>query len=103
MTDDTLTLPQYLTAAEVAEHMRVSTDTVYRWIDEGQLIALRLGRRTTRIFRDDFIAFRDARHRDAHDRATSAAQPAPVPHIPGQTEFPMPRIAAGPIDGIAAL
>lgn len=95
MTDDTLTLPHYLTVAEVAELMRVSTDSVYRWINEGLLLALPLGRRTTRIFRDDFIAFRDDRHRAAHARANSAAQPAPVPVIPGQTSIAT--------DGIAAL
>lgn len=93
MTDDTLTLPQYLTVAEVAELMRVSTATVYRWIDAGQLPALQLGRRTTRIFRDDFRAFRDDRHREAHERA--GAGPAPVPVIPGQTAIAT--------DGIAAL
>ena len=95
MTDDTLTLPHYLTVAEVAELMRVSTDTVYRWINAGELPALNLGRRTTRVYRDDFVAFRDARHRDAHARASSAAQPAPVPVIPGQTSIAT--------DGIAAL
>ncbi|MGW8911291.1 helix-turn-helix domain-containing protein, partial [Brucella cytisi] len=93
----------YMTVAEVAEELRVTPMTVYRWIADGEIPALKLGRRTYRIFREDYLAYRDQRHQDAHDRADAAGRPAPAPHVPGQTEFPMPRVMPGPIDGIAAL
>jgi excisionase family DNA binding protein len=35
---------EFLSVPEVAERLRVSTPTVYRWIDEGALAALRIGR-----------------------------------------------------------
>jgi excisionase family DNA binding protein len=35
--------PQYLTVAEVAQQLRVVPITVYRWINKGELEAVRLG------------------------------------------------------------
>jgi excisionase family DNA binding protein len=40
---------RYLTTAEVAQELRVSTDTVLRLIDRGQLPALRVSDRLYRI------------------------------------------------------
>jgi excisionase family DNA binding protein len=39
MTDDLLTVP------EVAERLRVSPMTIYRWIDDGKLPAMQVARR----------------------------------------------------------
>ena len=38
-----------LTIPEVAQWAKVSTKTVYRWIDEGRIEAIRFGNRTCRI------------------------------------------------------
>ncbi len=48
-----------LTAAEVAEQLRVSTMTVYRLIRRGELPAVRVGR-NYRVRERDLIAFLDA-------------------------------------------
>ena len=45
-----------LTVAEIAHYARVSQRTVRRWIDKGQLNALRLGGRI-RLRPEDFEAF----------------------------------------------
>ena len=45
-----------LTIAEIADYARVSQHTMRRWIDKGQLNALRLGSRI-RIRPEDFEAF----------------------------------------------
>lgn len=51
----------YLTLEEVAEEIRVSTDTVTRWIKSGELVGYRLGRNAYRIKRTDLDAFMEAR------------------------------------------
>ncbi len=38
-----------LTVSEVAEWAKVSTKTVYRWIEDGRLEAIRLGKHTYRV------------------------------------------------------
>ena len=38
------TLPALLTISQTAEHLQVSTKTIRRWIDSGELIAHRFGR-----------------------------------------------------------
>ena len=38
------TLPNLLTIKQAAEHLQVSSKTIRRWIDAGDLIAHRLGR-----------------------------------------------------------
>jgi excisionase family DNA binding protein len=43
----------YLTVAEVAELLKLNQQTVRKWIDQGSLPALRVGRRV-RIKRSDF-------------------------------------------------
>jgi excisionase family DNA binding protein len=45
-----------LTIPEVAEEMRVSHRTVFRWMSEGLLQVVRIGK-VTRIRREDFDAF----------------------------------------------
>jgi excisionase family DNA binding protein len=74
------TLPQsgYLTVAEVAGHLRMSRMTVYRLIEAGDLPAIRIGTRSYRISAEAFHRY----------LAGLTLQPAPAPHIPGQTEIP---------------
>ena len=50
------TRPRYLTVAEVAGIMRVSTMTVYRLIKAGSLPAVRVGR-SYRVAEDDLDRF----------------------------------------------
>jgi excisionase family DNA binding protein len=40
---------EFLTVAQVAKWARVSTKTVYRWIQAGKIPAIRFGERTYRI------------------------------------------------------
>ncbi len=53
--------PRYLTVAEVAQDMRVSTMTVYRLIKSGELAAVRVGK-SYRIRATDLDIFLDSRY-----------------------------------------
>lgn len=53
--------PRYLTVAEVANDMRVSTMTVYRLIKSGELAAVRVGK-SYRIRVSDLDQFLDSRY-----------------------------------------
>lgn len=53
--------PRYLTVAEVAQDMRVSTMTVYRLIKSGELAAVRVGK-SYRIRATDLDQFLDSRY-----------------------------------------
>lgn len=53
--------PRYLTVAEVAQDMRVSTMTVYRLIKSGELGAVRVGK-SYRIREADLDTFLDSRY-----------------------------------------
>ena len=53
-----------LTVAEVADMMRVSTMTVYRFIKAGELPAIRVGK-SYRLKQDDVDAFLAARYTEA--------------------------------------
>jgi excisionase family DNA binding protein len=53
--------PRYLTVAEVAQDMRVSTMTVYRLIKSGELGAVRVGK-SYRIRVADLDTFLDSRY-----------------------------------------
>lgn len=53
--------PRYLTVAEVATDMRVSTMTVYRLIKSGELAAVRVGK-SYRIRAADLDTFLDSRY-----------------------------------------
>lgn len=55
---------RFLTVAEVAQMMRVSTMTVYRLIKAGDLAAIRVGK-SYRIKEDDVDAFIAARYTEA--------------------------------------
>jgi excisionase family DNA binding protein len=44
---------EYLTVAEIAERLKLNPQTLRNWIDQGQLPAVRIGRRV-RIRRSDF-------------------------------------------------
>jgi len=48
---------QILTPQEVADLMKVSLKTVYRWIESGKLGASQVGYKTYRIFEEDLILF----------------------------------------------
>ena len=56
--------PRFLTPAEVADHLRVSSMTVYRLIKSGELRAARIGK-SYRISEDDVDAYLAARFSDA--------------------------------------
>ena len=56
--------PRFLTPAEVAEQLRVSSMTVYRLIKSGELRAARIGK-SYRISEDDVDAYLAARFSDA--------------------------------------
>ena len=46
-----------LTVQEVAEWAKVSTKTVYRWIADNKIPAIRLGSRTYRIAEKDLLEY----------------------------------------------
>ena len=56
--------PRLLTPNEVAEHLRVSTMTVYRLIKAGDLRAARIGK-SFRISEDDVDRYLQSRFSDA--------------------------------------
>lgn len=53
---------RFFTIDDVAEHVQVSTKTVRRWIDRGELVVHRLGSHV-RVGPDDFTAFLEARRK----------------------------------------
>ncbi len=53
-------LDRLYTVEEIAEHSRVNERTVRRWLDNGDLVEIRLGRRRLVAHRD-YLAFLDAR------------------------------------------
>jgi excisionase family DNA binding protein len=55
---------RFLTVAEVADLMRISTMTVYRFIKAGELSAVRVGK-SYRIREDDLDAFIASRYTEA--------------------------------------
>ncbi len=55
---------RFLTPAEVADHLRVSSMTVYRLIKSGDLRAARIGK-SYRISEDDVDRYLQARFSDA--------------------------------------
>jgi excisionase family DNA binding protein len=52
-------LPQYLTANEVAERLKVHPKTVLGWIRSGELKAVRVGK-SWRLLEPDVLAFIEA-------------------------------------------
>jgi excisionase family DNA binding protein len=55
-------LPQLLAVDDVAEQLKVSTKTVRRWIERGELRVHHLGRQL-RVADEDVAAFLNARRR----------------------------------------
>ena len=49
-------LPKFHAVTEIAEQLGVSSRTVWRWIDQGELVSYRLGR-SVRVSDDDLRAF----------------------------------------------
>ena len=56
----TTRIPRMLAVTDIAEMMRVSTRTVRRWIDRGDLRVHRLGRQV-RVSEEDLAAFLNQR------------------------------------------
>ena len=56
--------PRFLTVAEVASHMRVSTMTVYRLIKAGDMAAVRVGK-SYRVREDDVDRYLSSRYNAA--------------------------------------
>lgn len=48
---------EWVSVKEIAEGLKVHTGTVYRWIKEGRLRAIKPGGRIVRIRLSDFILF----------------------------------------------
>lgn len=48
---------EWLTVAEIADHLRVSKMTVYRMIKEGELPAVTINSRTIRVRRQEFLDY----------------------------------------------
>jgi excisionase family DNA binding protein len=63
---------EFLTVQEVSEYLKVSTQTVYNWIERGELASVRVGKRRRRIRQSDLDAFLTA-------GSTSAAAPEQEP------------------------
>jgi excisionase family DNA binding protein len=51
---------EYLTVAEVADLLKLNSQTVRNWIDRGELPAVRVGSRRVRVRQSDLDAFIDA-------------------------------------------
>jgi excisionase family DNA binding protein len=66
---------EFLTVNEIAEHLRLTQQTVRNWIDQGSLPAIRVGRRV-RVRRIDFDRLVSA-------GATLADSPEPAPAVSG--------------------
>ena len=56
MTHPCPSVPQFLSIDEVAERLKLSTKTIRRWIQRGELNVYRLGGQI-RITEDDLLAF----------------------------------------------
>ena len=61
---DEPTSPRYLTVREVATYLRVSTMTVYRLINGGNLPAVRIGK-SFRVLEDDLNRYLSERYTQA--------------------------------------
>lgn len=64
LTIDDQTSPRYLTVREVATYLRVSTMTVYRLINGGNLPAVRIGK-SFRVLEDDLNRYLSERYTQA--------------------------------------
>lgn len=69
---------EMMTPEEVADWLRVSTKTIYRWLEDGKLPALRVGR-TYRIPRSEVLAM--VRRQDDVDDAAQEGGESDAPGI----------------------
>jgi len=51
---------EFLTVKEIAAEFKVNPQTVYNWIDDGALTAVRIGPRRVRVRRSDLDAYIEA-------------------------------------------
>ena len=65
---------ELLTTQQVADELKVSLKTVYRWIESKRLSAVRLGPRTLRITREKLDRFVSERE-DASDGDLTGKEP----------------------------
>lgn len=98
---------EWLTAGQAAQLVGRQTRTVYSWMQEGRLQALRAGRvvRTTRPWVVDFLRRQAAaRHPHGVDGfPASSAQPGALVPIPAGAPLvvPLPETLTGATDGVA--
>jgi excisionase family DNA binding protein len=61
---------ELLTVADIANRLKLNQQTIYNWIDRGELPAVRLGARRVRVRRSDLDALLAAG--ETHGRSTAA-------------------------------
>ena len=64
----------FWTVAEIAEQLKLNSQTIRNWIDQGSLPAVRVGPRRVRVRQSDLDAFL---HLDAKQRAMEQAAQVP--------------------------
>lgn len=76
-------MSRMFTPKQVAEQLAVSPRTVYLWIEDGRLPAIRLSDRVTRIPAEELEAFveRAAGVRPGSGRRVGPQQSVPLPHV----------------------
>jgi excisionase family DNA binding protein len=82
-----------ITPRQVATRFSISVPTVYRWVREGKLPAVRLGKRVLRFSEIDLIEWENFKL--AHDRAQSSQ----ADESGGSAVLPGSRTDAGPGQG----
>lgn len=69
MTSSSSRLPRFFSVDEIADELKVSTKTVRRWIERGELHVHHLGRQL-RVSEEDLIAFINKHQSGAQRRPT---------------------------------
>jgi excisionase family DNA binding protein len=79
---------EFLTIAETADRLKLTQQTIRNWIDQGELVAVRVGRRRMRVRTSDLERFIEAgltaEPEPDQPPATEAAEPA----VPNAAEAP---------------
>ena len=63
---------EFLTVADIANRLKLNQQTIYNWIDRGQLPAVRVGARRVRVRRSDLDALLAAGETQARSGSTMA-------------------------------